>query len=169
MLGRMSQRRTRTLASGARLGLAASALCLLGGCLDLIDLEPEPGARQERVCLNIDSAPTVEVSYAVDLLPIIQRDRMRAGCNCHDPSATDPQGFNLVQLDLTNVQSLLNGGANGGARDVVPGDPCGSFLIQKISGAPPFGSRMPLSGPPYLSDAERQLFHDWILEGARDN
>ena len=32
-----------------------------------------------------------------------------------------------------------------------------------------FGARMPTSGPPYMSPAERNLLADWIAEGARDN
>jgi len=31
------------------------------------------------------------------------------------------------------------------------------------------GGRMPLSGPPYLSDAEIQLIRDWIDQGAKNN
>jgi hypothetical protein len=41
--------------------------------------------------------------------------------------------------------------------------------VQKLESTPPFGSRMPLDGPPYLEDAEVLLIRDWIAEGALDN
>ena len=36
------------------------------------------------------------------------------------------------------------------------------------SSAPPYGARMPISGP-YFSSTEMALLRDWILEGAHDN
>jgi hypothetical protein len=38
--------------------------------------------------------------------------------------------------------------------------------VQKISAAPPFGARMPLDGPPFLSASQIQVISDWIAEGA---
>jgi hypothetical protein len=61
------------------------------------------------------------------------------------------------------------GGFHSGAQIVVAGDPCASIMYQKLSDAPPFGSRMPLNGPPFWTDDELQLLHDWIAEGASDN
>jgi mono/diheme cytochrome c family protein len=49
---------------------------------------------------------------------------------------------------------------------VVPGRPEASELLRRIKGhARP---RMPLDGPPYLSDADIQLVESWIAQGARD-
>jgi mono/diheme cytochrome c family protein len=49
---------------------------------------------------------------------------------------------------------------------VVPGRPEASELLRRIKGhARP---RMPLDGPPYLSDADIQLVETWIVQGARD-
>ena len=72
-------------------------------------------------------------------------------------------------LDLTSYATLREGGVVSETDIVVPGRPCDSVLVQKISGSPPFGARMPLGGPPYLSEDEQQLVRDWIAEGARDN
>ena len=47
-----------------------------------------------------------------------------------------------------------------GSNIVVPGRPCESVLLQKVGSAAPFGGRMPLNGPPFLNDDERQLIHD---------
>jgi hypothetical protein len=38
-----------------------------------------------------------------------------------------------------------------------------------VGEAPPFGARMPLNGPPFLDERDRQLLADWIAEGADDN
>ncbi|HEX2676262.1 MAG TPA: hypothetical protein VHM19_06470, partial [Polyangiales bacterium] len=65
--------------------------------------------------------------------------------------------------------NLMHGGTASRDTVVIPGDPCGSLITQKISDAPPAGQRMPSDGPPYLTPGERQLINDWILEGARDN
>jgi hypothetical protein len=43
------------------------------------------------------------------------------------------------------------------------------MLIQKLGAGPPFGSRMPLNGPPFWNSDELKLLHDWIAEGASDN
>ncbi len=49
---------------------------------------------------------------------------------------------------------------------VVPGRPQGSELLRRIKGhARP---RMPLDGPPYLSEPDIQLIESWIAQGARD-
>jgi hypothetical protein len=39
-------------------------------------------------------------------------------------------------------------------------------LLQKIAEGPPFGSRMPLDGPPYLDEERQAVLADWIAEGA---
>ena len=49
---------------------------------------------------------------------------------------------------------------------VVPGRPQASELLRRIKGhARP---RMPLDGPPYLSEADILLIESWIAQGARD-
>jgi hypothetical protein len=54
-----------------------------------------------------------------------------------------------------------------GERIVVPGNPCRSLIVEKVREYPSFGGRMPLNGPPFLTDEEIQLISDWIAEGAR--
>jgi hypothetical protein len=54
-------------------------------------------------------------------------------------------------------------------RYVVPGDPDGSYLIEKISSNQPrFGNRMPLGSVP-LTEAQIGVIRRWIAEGALDN
>ena len=57
-----------------------------------------------------------------------------------------------------------------GATLVIPGNPSGSYLVQKLEGAADIvGSRMPRNGPPFLSDAQVALIRLWIQNGALNN
>lgn len=51
---------------------------------------------------------------------------------------------------------------------VTPGNGDGSLIVQKLRGTAA-GSRMPASGPPYMSTTEIQTFVDWINQGALNN
>jgi hypothetical protein len=50
---------------------------------------------------------------------------------------------------------------------VIPMDPDGSFLIQKLEATTPIaGGRMPADGPPYLQQTTVDVIRQWILNGA---
>ncbi len=49
---------------------------------------------------------------------------------------------------------------------LVPGQPEASELLRRVRGRS--WIRMPLDGPPWLSESEEQLLTDWIAGGARD-
>lgn len=49
---------------------------------------------------------------------------------------------------------------------IVPGQPEASELLRRVRGQS--WIRMPLDGPPWLSETEAQLLSDWIAGGARD-
>lgn len=147
-------------------------LALLVGCGSVACLDPiapDVGPLVAGRCDPLDSNPDQDVSFDRDLLPIFTRARAEAGCNCHDPQSTEPIGVTSAGLDLSSYAAVLAGGASSASDIVVPTDPCRSVLYLKTGDAPPFGSRMPLSGPPFLSDNERMLLHDWIAEGAQNN
>lgn len=149
------------------------ALCALAsafaasGCLSA--LEPEVGELRAGVCTPEDSDPAYDVSFAEDVFPLLERMSPEPGCGCHMPTSRRPIGIEISGLNLASYASLRRGGAMSAEEIVVPGDPCASILMQKLSGAPPFGARMPSNGPPYLSPSERALIADWIAEGAHDN
>ncbi len=151
--------------SRLRACLVASALAAAApGC----DLAPDVGPPTEYRCVDDDTNAAVSVSWSRDVAPIILRNQV--GCaRCHDPARSNPVGVQIGGLDLTSRGAALAGGARSGASIVVPGAPCSSALYQKLLAGPPFGARMPLDGPPYLSATELNLFHDWIAEGAQDN
>ena len=152
------------LAIALALGVCFSA------CVGVIDpFDPEVGEPLFARCSSVDSDPDVELSYARDIRPIFLGYTAAPGCSCHMPGAMDPIGLQQSGLNLSTYDSLRSGGVNSQTAIVVEGDPCNSVLWQKISPGPPFGSRMPFDGPPFLDDITRQTIADWIAEGARDN
>jgi mono/diheme cytochrome c family protein len=74
---------------------------------------------------------------------------------CHSGPAA-PLG-----LRLDSREGVLAGSSRGAV--VVAGDPAASELIKRIEGTTL--PRMPMTGPPYLTDEEVALFEQWILEG----
>lgn len=146
--------------------LAAWALTA-SSCDDAFN--PDVGARSLTACDPRDTDETTDVSYERDVLPLVLRDRMMGGCSCHMGQAASHIGVDLSGLDLTNHDTMRRGGSGSLADIVVEGDPCVSVLYLKVGPSPPFGARMPLSGPPFWSAEERTLLHDWIAEGAHDN
>ena len=150
-----------------RPGVLALAIALGGtasaGCIDAF--QPEVGAPLAAECNDADRDPGADVSFTRDVEPIF--DAHCAGC--HYPDARTPIGVQVGGFDLSSYARLRAGGSVRGEQEVVPGRPCASGLVQKVSQFPPFGARMPLNGPPFLTDAEIQLLHDWIAEGALEN
>jgi hypothetical protein len=153
--------------SAMRVLLSSIVGCALGACLG--QLEPDVGELRAGVCTPEDSDPAYDVSFKEDVFPLFERMSPEPGCGCHMSMSRRPIGIELSGLDLTSYESLRRGGTTSLEEIVVPGDPCASILVQKMSSAPPFGSRMPSSGPPYFSPSERALIADWIAEGAHDN
>ncbi len=92
-----------------------------------------------------------EVTYA-DLEPILQTRCVL----CHVGGGA-PLG-----LRLDSLEGLLDGSDRGPV--VVPGDPDGSEIVRRLRGESL--PRMPLTGPPFLSDEEIDLFVRWIAAGA---
>jgi hypothetical protein len=137
------------------------------GCI--AEIEPDVGALRAGTCRSEDSDPAFSVEFKKQILPIFQRSGRQGGCGCHQPSGKTTPGIDESGLNLGSYQSLMRGGNNSGANIVVPGDPCASVIVQKVSNGPPFGARMPPSGPPFMSPEEIALLRDWIAEGAHDN
>lgn len=64
--------------------------------------------------------------------------------------------------DASSYDSALNSGDH--APVIIPGDPDGSLLIQKLRGTQTLGGSMPPSGP--LSPEQIQILTDWVANGA---
>ncbi|HKP59967.1 MAG TPA: c-type cytochrome domain-containing protein [Polyangiales bacterium] len=149
------------VALGCWLSLAA------GACI--AELEPDVGPVRAGVCKPEDSDPNHTVSYREDILPLFERPLGSAGCSCHLPSSRRTVGIDATGLDVSSYTAIMRGGNSSRDTAIVPGDPCMSLVVQKVSSAPPSGNRMPSDGPPYLSPKEIALLSDWIAEGALDN
>jgi hypothetical protein len=146
------------------------SLVSLGGALTACGLEPDVGALLAGACEDADTDPDATVSYTRDIRPMVTRPLGQPGCSCHLPvPAGNGLGIALSGLNLGSLSSLRAGGLTSGSSIVSPGAPCASVFYQKVSDAPPFGSRMPLGGPPFWSREDIALLHDWIAEGAREN
>lgn len=160
----------------AKLGILAAAFrgvsCLIGLTLThacISELEPDVGATRAGTCRPEDTDPFSDVSFRDDILPMFQRSGFQGGCSCHQPGNRSTIGIDQSGLSLLDYASLRRGGNTSGANIVVPGDPCASVIVQKVSNAPPSGARMPPGGPPFMSPEEIALLRDWIAEGANDN
>ena len=96
----------------------------------------------------------------------------RQACvNCHTNVGRNPSGgLNLAHAvaydQIVNVPSARK----TGAIRVIPGDPENSYLVHKIEGRTGIvGARMPISGPPFLTDGQILILKRWIAQGAPRN
>lgn len=152
-----------------RVAIIVSCVGLVA-CLDAVGpFDPMTGNALVDRCVNDDSDPDTDVSFAQDIQPIFLGQTEQPGCGCHIPTNPNPIGFEQSGLDLSSYSGVRTGGNNSLAGAIIEGAPCDSVLWQKVSPGPPFGSRMPFDGPPFLDEATRRLIADWIAEGARDN
>lgn len=94
---------------------------------------------------NADAA-----TYA-DIAPILETRCVM----CHS-GGNAPLG-----LSLDSYENLGKGSRNGAVARA--GDPANSELIKRLTGDKQ--PRMPMTGPPYLSDAEIALFRSFVAEG----
>lgn len=152
----------RTRAACMLLLLTLSSACIA-------ELEPDVGEVRAGTCQSEDSDPTKFVSFKDNILPLFQRPGTAGGCSCHQPGNRSTPGIDQAGLSLLNYATLRRGGNTSHANIVIPGDPCRSVIVQKVSNAPPTGARMPPGGPPFMTPEEITLLRDWIAEGAHDN
>jgi uncharacterized membrane protein len=67
------------------------------------------------------------------------------------------------ELRLDSYENVMKGGKGGPV--VVAGSPAKSKLVQRVKGAKQ--PRMPMGGPPWLSDDEVKTLENWIAAGAK--
>ena len=95
----------------------------------------------------------------------------RAACTqCHNAIGRLFNGLDLSPaVSYANLVCVGSRGKPGAIR-VIPGDSENSYLIHKLDGRPGIvGVRMPLSGPPYLTDGQILVIKRWIELGARND
>ena len=137
------------------------ALLSVAGCSAL---EPDVGPLMQELCVNEDSDPSTDISFSRDILGTLFTQNGGGCLTCHVPGEVGEQSSGL---DLSTYETALTGGRSGDD-NIIAGSPCESILWQKVSPAPPFGARMPLSRPP-LTDSQITMLRDWIAEGALKN
>ena len=134
------------------------ALAMTAYTSDTIDnsglTDPPPGDGS-----GTNDPPTL-VQYARDVQPIFNQSC--GGSGCHIGETTN--GVNLGSWNL--VMSSV--GVQYGRGIVEPGNSADSPIIDKISGQPRFGARMPLGKGP-LDGTSINIIRDWIDDGAPDN
>ena len=89
-----------------------------------------------------------------------------ATSGCHT-GADAPLGLRLE--DVASSYALLVGIPSGQVPSLMlvdPGNPSGSYLVQKLEGSAAAGERMPASGPPFLSRTTVNIIRQWITDGA---
>ncbi len=97
-------------------------------------------------------AQVAAVTYD-DLAPILQSRCVM----CHGGNSP------AAGLRLDSLDGLKAGSRKGLV--VRDGDPAGSEIVRRLKGVST--PRMPMTGPPFLSDAEIALFESWIAAGAQ--
>ena len=90
-----------------------------------------------------------------------------AASGCHIGIGA-PHGLRLDPLNSYDLQVDFPSEQSPGTLRVAPGNPGGSYLIQKLEGTASFGLQMPFGGPP-LSQATIDVIRLWILQGAIDD
>ena len=101
--------------------------------------------------LGLGSPAGAQPATYADVAPIL----VERCAICHRGDAA-PLG-----LRLDSLASLEAGSRNGPV--VKAGDPDGSELIRRIKGLSQ--PRMPMTGPPFLGEAEIALFERWVAQG----
>lgn len=121
---------------------------------------------------NSPTTPAAATAPTLTFSTQIQQQILTPACaGCHtDDGRTPAGGLNLksgsAHANLVGVPST----GKAGAVRVIPGNPSGSYLVQKLEGAADIvGLRMPRNGPPYLTDAQVALIRQWIQNGAPNN
>ena len=107
--------------------------------------------------------PTLTSIQANVFTPSCAKSLCHAGPGAQAGLRLDP-GFSWgLLVNFVSSQDMMR-------TRVIPTDPDGSFLIQKLEGAVGIiGARMPADGPPYLQQATIDVIRQWIQNGALNN
>jgi hypothetical protein len=141
----------------AAAGLLVVALCGASACDESLKDVTGPSPNLQPTFASIRS----EILETTDLAG-------RTSCiTCHTDQGRAPSGNLNMRGDpyasLVNVASRQK----TGAILIIPGDPDGSYLIQKLEGRSDItGLRMPRNGPPYLTPGQILVIRRWIEIGA---
>lgn len=159
---------TRRRALVATLGTVALCLASAVGCGSSGDDDSAGSAGGAAG----NAAPAAKFSeiYAM-MFPMATNARCDA---CHSMPANDIANGNLEmgKTQMSAYTALVGQSSRSsrcmGKTLVMPGQPEMSLLYQKVSAAPPCGSRMPLGGTAF-SEAQLEMIRSWIAAGAAND
>jgi hypothetical protein len=123
--------------------------------VDAADLTPDDTVPGDAGDTGPDAPPPPLVTWEDDIKPLFKT----TGCSasfCHGSSKASG-------LSVASPADLIKGGKKGAT--IVPCNPNGGTLLDKLQAKPSFGKKMPLGGVTYTA-AQRQLLIDWIAGGA---
>lgn len=177
-----------------RFVVALSCLLLVTGCYK--DVEPDAGSASDEPCFDYANyVPYPDITFSVDVMPLLQRHCNDASCHGGLPSEAKARLWlgpseeelattkarQMVLSQIVSVRSLteLNVGL------VIPRKPGESFLMLKLDGCQndpafecdpqpspisnqPCGDRMPQMAND-LSEQDLDMFRSWIALGARND
>ncbi len=112
---------------------------------DNVSSGTDPGSDTQNQNMGSVESPESEAAFNQNLLPILTARCAFAGCHV----ANGP-----LNIDLSSYQTFIAGGDTGPI--FIAGDAQSSDIIEEI-----VSGRMPIGGPP-LTNAQIQLFRDWI-------
>ena len=128
----------------------------------------------ERVSSIAGPSPSLSPTFSSIVSEILTSSDLagRVACtNCHTNVGRNPAG-GLTLLSSVAYDQLVNTSSSQrpGVPRVIPGDPDGSYLMHKVEGRSGIvGRRMPIAGPPYLTDGQILILRRWIENGAPRN
>ncbi len=109
------------------------------------------------IFIFITISVNAQIDYASEIEPIMTQ-------NCNSCHAGGGSGFDSSPYsDLINSMS---GSSTYNKKHIIPEDPDGSPLVDKIEANPDFGSRMPQGGQ--LTNDQISKIRQWIAEGANE-
>ena len=152
--------------------LCAAVLCASGcdeALTSAIPTSPSPTVATPAPTETPAPGPSTSGSSGGDptaTFTIVRRTVLADCVSCHSDAGARFNGS--LSLQTNAYANLVNAASSGkaGATRVIPGNPGGSYLVQKLEGAAGIaGSRMPLGGP-FLNVADLATLRRWITAGA---
>jgi hypothetical protein len=141
----------RLLFASASVALLLALAACGGGGEDEAPPAPPPAGLQPTLASIQDNVFT----------PSCAKSGCHTGAGAQAGLRLDP-GFSWASLLMVSSQDMS-------LTRVIPGNPDGSFLIQKLEGTAMLGGQMPADGPPFLQQSTIIVIRQWILDDAQMN